>query len=209
MNEQYVPFTVGGALKRGWELFKDNAVFLIGYQVVLYVLTALLAATMQRQTFWHLVIWVLIIIAKMGFYNSAILIAQGIEPAFDQLYKNWRLFFSWVIANFIFGAMFIIGLIFLIVPGLYVWARYGLFPFFLLDKKLGPIAALEQTGTATTGIRWEIFLLLISCLLLNVLGLLFFGIGILITAPVTMLAVATVYHQIKQKGIADTWEKIK
>ncbi|MFI0434096.1 MAG: hypothetical protein ACH350_00010 [Parachlamydiaceae bacterium] len=191
-------FSINEAIREGWELTKVNIGFLISYQILLFFLIWLFSDT---QNGWKLapvnvIGWLLILLAKMGFYQSALLITKGLKPRFDQFYKNWRLLFTWVIASILFAAMLAIGLSLLIVPGLIIIAMCGFYPFFILDKGVGPIEALQLSAKATKGIRTDVFLLFISCIGLDLLGMLFFGIGILITAPVSLIALTTVYRKI-------------
>lgn len=196
-------FTIGKAVQKGWEMTKEYLGFLIVYQIVLYILVALFASSHYGfgGKLLGLAGWVLIVLAKMGFYNSMLLIINQIKPTFAQFYQNWRLFLSWIVANFLFGIMVVIGLIFFIVPGCYFIGKYGLFPFFLLDKNLGPIEALKQAGNATKGLRWHIFLLFLACLGINILGLLLLGIGLLFTVPITLGALASVYKSITRISV--------
>lgn len=201
MNGQL--FSIGEAIKDGWRLTKEHLSFLIGYQLILYFLILIFSGAQKGYTwaFWHYVGFALIVLVKMGLYNSVLMITQGVKPEFDQMYRNWRLLVSWFVAGFIFGVAFVIGLILLIAPGCYVLAKYGLFPFFLLDQKLGSLEALKQTEKASTGILMPIFLLFLACGALNLLGLLFFGVGLLLTIPTTLLALATVYRKIVYRSI--------
>lgn len=202
MGEQR--FTIGGAFEEGWRLTKENLGFLIGYQIILYVLSFIFGISYEGRglTLWYLFGWALIVLVKMGLYKSSVLIVDSIKPTFEQLYKNWRLFISWVVAGFLFGIMFAIGLILLIVPGCYILARYGFFPFFIIDKEAGPIEALKLSAKATEGIRWPIFLLFLACLGLDILGFLLLGVGLLITIPITLLALAKVYRQITATNLS-------
>lgn len=189
-------FRVGEMLSNGWELFKLNLAFLISYQLVMYFLMFLMLGS---RGFVHIIIWVLTLLVKMGFINSCIMISKGLKPGINQLYQNWRLFLSWIISNFFFAVMFTVGIILLVVPGCYVLARFGLFPYFLLDKNLGPIEALKQASRASDGVRWPIFWLFLASIFLNILGLLLFGVGLFITVPVTTLAFAVVYLKIAKR----------
>lgn len=191
-------FNIGGAIREGWELTKVNIGFLVVYQVILFFLMWLFS---NSQDGWklasiHFVGWLIIALGKMGFYNSMLLLTRGLKPGFDQFYKNWRLLLSWIIASFIFSIFVVVGLIFFIVPGLYLWATLGFYPFFILDKGLGPIESLKAAAEATKGNRWQILLLFLACVGLDLLGLLCFGVGILISTPVTLIALATVYEKI-------------
>lgn len=189
-------FSISELLKRGWELTKEYLGFLIAYQIILWILVGLMAAAEDRW-FLHLALWILVIFAKMGLYGAALLISREFKPGFDQLYIHWRKFFSWIIANILFGLMFVIGLILLIVPAFYVLSRYGLFPFFIIDKDSGPIEALKQSSKATEGIRWDLFLFFLAAIGINILGALVFGVGLLVTIPVTLLALTTLYRRLQ------------
>lgn len=196
MREKH--FSIPSLLKEGWELTKVNIGFLVVYQLIL-----LTAAFLFN---FHNISWkmapiqimglLIIILGKMGLYQSILLMTKGLKAGFDQFYSNWHQLASWIFANFIFGLCFTLGLLLLLFPGCYFLARFGLFPFFILDKKLGPLKALGEAGKATNGITWHIFLLFLACFGLNILGLLLFGVGILITIPVTLFALATVYRRL-------------
>ncbi len=191
-------FTISGAIREGWELTKANITFLVLYQVILFFVIWLFSQSEHdwRQAPIHFIGWLIVVLGKMGFYNSTLLLTRGLKPSFDQFYKNWRLLLSWIIASFVFGIFFLIGLIFLIAPGLYLWATLGFYPFFILDKGLGPIESLKAAAVASKGRRWHILLLFLACAGLDLLGLLCFGVGILISAPVTLIALATVYEKL-------------
>lgn len=191
-------FSISGAIREGWELFKVNFGFLIIYQIILFGLLWLFSDAKKdwKLEAIHLVGWFVIILSKMGFYNSALLLTKGLKPSFDQFYSNWRLFLSWIVAGFLFGIMIMLGLFLLIIPGIMVWVVFGFYPFFILDKGSGPIEALQQSAEATKGIRWHLFLLFLSCAALDFLGVLCFGVGLLIASPVTLIAVASVYRKI-------------
>lgn len=193
-------FKIVDMIKEGWELTKINIGFLVVYQIILFFLIWLFSGS---QTDWKLIFspiqivgWIIILLGKMGFYHSALLLTKGLKPRFNEFYSHWRLLFSWIIASFLFGIMFAVGLFLLILPGLLVWAIFGFYPFFILDKGSGPIEALKQSAKATKEIRWQVLLLFLACAGLDLLGLLFFGVGLLIAAPVTLIAIATVYRKI-------------
>lgn len=195
---QNTSFTIGGAIREGWELTKVNMGFLIVYQVILFFLMWLFSDSTKdwRSAPIQLIGWVIVVLGKMGFYNSALLLTKGLKPSFDQFYKNWRLLISWFVAGLLFGIMFIGGLILFIIPGLYAWSVFGFFPFIIMDKGVGPIEALKRSAEITQGIRGPVLLFFLACAGIDILGLLCFGVGILIAAPVTLIAMATVYEKL-------------
>lgn len=195
MNERL--FTVGGSLKEGWRLFKKHTTFFIVYQLILWVLFGLAQTWSARGgLLLSLLGWVLTVLGKMGFYQSALLVTMDIKPQFDQLYRNWEMLFSWVIAGILFFFFFFLGLLFFIIPGCYVWARYGFYPFFILDRKSEPLKALGQAAELSRGHVGHLFILFLCCACLNILGLLLLGLGFFVTLPVTLIALAHTYRQL-------------
>lgn len=196
MNDK--SFSISAALREGWELTKVNIGFLVIYQIILSIVAYIFTGPNPsvQSALLGVIGAIIVLLGKMGFYNSVLILTTGGKPSFDQFYKNWPKLLTWIVANFLFVLMFVIGLILIIVPGLYVWAAFGLFPFFILDKDAGPIQALKQAWQATQGVRIDVFLLFLACLGINILGLLFFFIGVFITFPVTLIALATVYRKL-------------
>lgn len=96
----------------------------------------------------------------------------------------------------LFLVLYFLGFILVLAVSFYILARFGFCSFFILDKNAGPIESLKASSAATDGIRWPIFLLILALIGLNLLGLLLFVVGLLITIPVTLIALATVYRQI-------------
>ena len=189
------PFSIKGAILEGWELTKLNIGFLVTYQILLFFFIWLFS-DLPSFSLINIIGILIISLGKMGFINSILLLTKGLKPTFHQFYSNWRHLLTWIISFLIFGLIISFGLILLIIPGLYLWAVFGLFPFFILDKHVGPIEALKRSANATVGIRWYVFLLLLATSGIMLLGLLFFGIGILIAAPVATIALATVYRKL-------------
>lgn len=200
MNEH--SFSIIEALKEGWRLTKKHIGFLISFQIIIYALMFLFRGSSNSlgSIFWQVLGSFVIMITWMGFYNSALLITSEVKPGFDQLYQNWRKLITWILTHFIFGILFFLGLILFIVPGCYVLGKYGLYPFFILDKNVGTLEALTLAGKTSQENRWHIFLLFLVCTGINLLGLLCFGVGLLITSPITLLALTTVYRQLTNEN---------
>ncbi len=191
-------FTIGEAFSKGWELTKQHIGFLVGYFIVIILLSMVFH---YRGDDWHwfplhFIGWIVGAIVDIGFYKSALMIYDGIKPGFDQLYKNWRLVISWIVSSILFTIMFAIGLLLLIFPAFWVLAAFGFFPYFVVDKQAGPVEALQESARITKGYRWQVLGLMIAMILLNMLGILLFFVGILVTAPLSILIMTTAYRKL-------------
>lgn len=197
--------TLKEVFSEGWRYAKEHLGFLIGYLLIMFLaqfLIGLFAGVFDEKQ-KYLVSFVLNVIGtivglylQLGLYNSALMITSWMKPTFEELYSNGRHLVSWFVANILFNLMVLAGLILLIIPGLYLGARYGLFPFFLIDQNLGPIEALKAASKASEGKRGFIFLFFVSAFFLNVLGALLLGVGLLFTIPLTLMAFAVIYRKI-------------
>lgn len=196
-------FSIIAALREGWELTKVNIGFLITYQIILIFLALLFTPFNEigvLSAFVAVIGWLIITLGKMGFFQSSLMLTKGLKPSLHQFYSNWPLFLPWIVSAFLFIIMFSVGLALFIIPGLWVWSIFGFFPFFILDKGMGPVEALKKSADATQGIRLHALLLFLACAGLNILGLICFGVGLLITAPVTLIAITVVYRKITGQG---------
>ena len=133
--------------EKAWKLTKEHFSFLILYQLMLYLVAALFFAGFfgaYKIFLIHLAFLLLAIVAKIGFFRSSLMIADGVAPGYEQFYSNWKLFGSWFVGWVLFEVAFLVGLDLLLVPGLFILARFGLFPFFIVDKGLGSIDAFRK-----------------------------------------------------------------
>ena len=75
----------------------------------------------------------------------------------------------------------------------YLSLKTNFFTYFILDKNMGPIDALRESLTRTTGLEFELFTIYAILALLNLVGALLFGIGLLFTIPYSWLVVSVIY----------------
>jgi hypothetical protein len=109
-------------------------------------------------------------------------------------------FFPYLLTYVLYGLIVLGGLVLLVVPGI-LWAvQFGFATFAAVDAKLDPIEALRTSSRLTKGERWHLVGFGLVCLGANVLGLLAFGVGLLVTIPTTMLAAAHVFRRLQARA---------
>lgn len=117
------------------------------------------------------------------------------------------LFVSLATAVFVMGAasgsasVTIFGLILtlvLFVPSLFVTVRLKFFPYIVTEHEHSSIKDLIMMSfKLTEGHFWKIFGFLLLAAFGNMIGLLFFGVGLLVTVPTTIFASAHLYDRLK------------
>lgn len=129
---------------------------------------------------------------------------DGEKPIFENLFDGIARAHVWLASTMISGLAIIMGLILLLVPGIIMLLRLWLVGFVLVDERTGPIDAIQRSWDITRGHTMDLLVLFIALLGLNILGLCCLVVGILVTIPISGLALAYVYRELKPRTVAAT-----
>jgi hypothetical protein len=110
-------------------------------------------------------------------------LAQG-----GQFFYPSRFFILMVLAAFTLLSIF----------GIYLTLRLQFIGYLIVEDNLGPVAAIDRSWKITRGHVWNLFLLSLLLLLINLAGLICLVIGVLATYPATLMANTFVYKWLKQ-----------
>lgn len=197
-------FSIGEALRFGWGAALSNFWFFVGVLAVVVLVTTILSVLSEFfiadvpfiSFFFALVSWVVGIIVSLGLLGIMLAFADGQKPPLAKLFSYAHLFFNYLFASAIYGLIVIAGLLLLIVPGI-IWAiKFQFYPFAIIDKGLGSLAALKESSRITQGVKMKLFLFGLVITGVNFLGALVLGLGLLVTIPTTMVATAFVYRRL-------------
>ena len=92
-----------------------------------------------------------------------------------------------------------LGFLALIIPGIILSMGLAFVPYLVVDRGLGPIEAMKESWRITKGHKWQLLLLFLALLGINLLGILALIIGIFVTVPITMLAFAHAYRTLNAR----------
>ncbi|MBI5456712.1 DUF975 family protein [Candidatus Kaiserbacteria bacterium] len=203
-------FSVGEAIRFGWELFKKRPWLVIGA----FVLTGMLSVSIQF-TFGPeegapvnipamVLIGILSVVvgtlAEIGMITFSLRAHDAIDTVGIRDIWNPKLFLPYVFGRILVGIVVIVGLILLIVPGVILSFGFMFTSYLIVDKGLGPVAAMKESWRITKGHKWQLALLGLAFAGLNILGLLALVVGLLVTIPVTLLAAVHVYRTLEHKA---------
>jgi uncharacterized membrane protein len=197
-------FSIEAALSFGWNAFKER----IGFFIVLIIVSAVIVGipyifqgALQNNApaiaaLFGIIAYLVQLVIEMGWISIALKIVDGQDATLSNLMDGIPNVISFVIATIIYSIIVAIGLILLIVPGIYLAIRLAPVTFVIIDTGAGPIAALSRAWEITKGYTLSLFLFGLVAVVINIVGMLLFGIGLLVTAPVTALAYAYIYRRI-------------
>lgn len=197
-------FSIGKEISYGWETAKAHLPFF----VVIILITGIvnfapniLVQNMQKDVpvlsgLLSLVLWVVSMLVSLGLIKITLKIIDNKKTEIVDLFNGYPQLLNFVVASIIYSIIVVVGLILLIVPGIIFSIKYHFYSYLIVDRNMGPLEALKKSGDITKGSKWQLFLLGLACGLVNLVGLLALGIGLLITVPLTMLAYAHVYRKL-------------
>jgi uncharacterized membrane protein len=116
-----------------------------------------------------------------------------VKETFD-VFKNYL---NVVLAALLMSAIIIIGFAFLIIPGIIFACRLAFVPMLVMDKKLDPVKAVEESWRLTKGYGWKVFWFGLLAIPICLLGLICLGIGVIISGMWISAALVALYHAVQ------------
>jgi uncharacterized membrane protein/formylmethanofuran dehydrogenase subunit E len=208
-------FTVGDTLKEAWQKTKGAKGAVWGGIIVMYLIifgisaagfygiqnfsaqgdsttTMVVNGGLQLVTSW----------LSMLFTGGLTLI--GVRRALEQR-VSWKMVFaafsnkkvlSMTIATLLQILLIGIGLILLILPGIYLMVGYALTLPLILDKGLGPWEALETSRKAIHKKWWTVLGMYLVMVLLYMVSIIPLGLGLIWTVPMFMVLIGVLYARL-------------
>lgn len=105
------------------------------------------------------------------------------------------------------GAIFyLFGTCVVIVVILLYSLRFGMWIYFVMDRNYKPVAALKASWKATRGSTLRLFGFVVITCFAFVIGMIPFGLGLLIVLPVYLLAQAAIYERLSKHMLGESSE---
>jgi hypothetical protein len=194
--EEVIPDYVirpGYYLKAGWELFKQNGLGFIGFSVVvLFVMLALGTKAGVGQIISYIIgppLWA-------GFIIVAIKLLLQQPTEVNDFTKGFKFILPLLLYSVVSTVFISVGFALLILPGIYLLVSYIFSTWLIIDRKLDFWPAMELSRK-TVHKRWfEVFGFFLVLCLINFAGLLFLGLGMLLTVPWTLCTLTVAYKDI-------------
>lgn len=190
-------FTIKEAFGFGWQKTKKHfwylALVLIGTGIFFTILDAL---TKDRGFLPNVIAAVIGISVELVLIKFTLKILSDEKLAKNDLIPSWRTLWTYVVGGILYGLIVLGGLILLIVPGI-MWAlKYSQYAYLIVDKGMGPIEALKESGNITSGLKGRLLLMWLSIVGVIILGGLALVVGLLWAIPTAMIAWAYVYRKL-------------
>lgn len=114
------------------------------------------------------------------------IIVKDMFAVFDNYWNS-------VFANLLVAIIIGFGIVFFIIPGLIFACKLAFVPYLIVDKKMEAVEAVKESWKMTNGFGVVIFLTGFLVIFVALIGLLFLGVGIIISIIWIKLAFAAIY----------------
>lgn len=204
---------VGPAIGYGWKKFTENvgpfillmiAVFVaaIVIQVVQMVLTP--NSTGYLALFWSAlvfaVLYVAVSIVQAGVWRAGLAVTRGEAPSPEMLVKTDNIV-PYILTQILIGIGVFIGFILCIIPAI-IWLILTAYaPLLALDKGMSPIDAIKGSINWVKENFGGVFLILLVSYLVYIAGACLCGVGALVSAPVSMVAIVYSYRALNNETV--------
>jgi uncharacterized membrane protein len=145
---------------------------------------------------------------SLGLIRAALIIVDGGHPTLDQVVST-RDLGPYIVASLLVSVIVTIGLLLCVIPGIVAGFLLQFFGYAIVDGKTAsgapqssPIGALRTSFEVVTANFGPLILLALLCFVVNVAGLLLCGVGLLVSLPVTSIAIAYAWRHFSGGRIA-------
>jgi uncharacterized membrane protein len=201
-------FSKKEAIRFGWEIAKKKIKFFTLLLILIFIIFFLLSDLSEYYrirgnfliSFLVLLIrLVLNLIFNLGLVKISLKIYDGEEPKISDLFSQYRLFFRYFFASVLAFLITLFGFILLIVPGIILLIRLSFLDYLIVDKNSRIIESLKKSWEITKGSTWNLFLLYLLWVLINLLGFFALIIGLFWSVPTTIIAKSFVYRKLSSQ----------
>ena len=207
-------FSIKEAVKYGWQKIKEHFWKLVGASACLMAIglvSNVFSGAMEKNTssgvgvalFIGIVAAIILsVMIRIGYTKFTLSMYDGQVLPIKSVFNAYGVFWRYIWVCILQGLIMIGGFILLIVPGI-IWAiKYSFAPTIVIDTGVSASQALKESANITDGSKWKLLGFYIVLGLLNLLGYIVIGIGILVSLPLTSLAYVNVYRTLSQKKAA-------
>lgn len=197
-------FIFGEAFGAGWARLKEHWLFFVLAYTTVFVVSGVFGGLSEgpykdiepTSGLLSLIGYLLRVWLNFNLLVLTIRMFDGAKPEWRDLFVWREETISYVGASILYGIIVLPGMLFFIVPGIYLAIKYGFYGFIIADRRVGAFDALKMSGQVTDGVKWLVAGFTVASIGAILLGALAFGIGLLVAIPVVSIALAFVYRSL-------------
>jgi hypothetical protein len=182
--EEGYEFKFNQYLKDGIDLFKKEISGFVGFYAALFSVYFVLGLIFGDYS------GLVTNLIQPALTAGVLLVANDIllnkKPNFSRFFDGFKFFLPLLLLGIVSSLLIAVGLVFLIVPGIYLAVGYSFGHMFVVFLGYDYWTAMELSRKIISKKWFEFFLFFLLMILINVGGVLACGVGVVFSAPITL-----------------------
>lgn len=202
------PFSVGDAIGYGWKAYWNNVGPMLGIVVAMFAIEiafSLVSSAIGNSagsTIVSLVGFLVTVLLSLGLVRASLAVTRGEQPSVSMLFETTH-YGTYLVATILFGIGAFIS-VFAFFVGLVVFVTFfSFYGLVIVDQaEAKPVDALMRSAKLVAGHFWAMLGLGFVLVLINIVGLVLVGIGVIFTYGITVIAWAYAYRALSNQSVA-------
>jgi hypothetical protein len=196
-----VQVDIKASFARAGELYKAHPFFFSLFMLLIVSIQGMVVIYVQA----YMIVYSALLAPPLyaGFYLVANKISRGETVIYPDFFAGFRFWIPAAVISLLTQTLLALGLIALVIPGIYLAVSYLFAIPMGIFGGLDPWSAMEWSRKLITRNWWRFFGLLLVLVLLNLLGFLLAGIGLLFTIPFTFLVIYSVFEDLTREVFSE------
>ena len=183
-------FMISEVFGTAWKHTKSQIWVLVGLFIgfsILSMIVTLFGMPAQGSIVGRVIVQIVSLLIScifmLGYVKNIFQALDGEEPQFSAYGQQSRKIITYLIANILFSIAVCIGMVLLIIPGIYLYLRLQFFTAFIVEEDCGIIESLQKSWNMTQGQTLPLFLLLLTMIGTAIVGCILFFVGFFVAVP--------------------------
>ena len=196
-------FMISEVLSTSWKYTKSQIWVLAGLFIGYFILSSLIGVLLmpaQGSIVGNIIANLLSIVIScafmLGYIKNMFQTLDGEEPQFSAYGSQSRKIVTYFVASLIYIIAVSIGIILLLVPGIYLAVRLQFFTQFIVEENRGITESLKKSWQLTEGQVMPLLLLLLTMIGIALVGCILFFIGIFVAMPLIYMMQCYVFRKL-------------
>ena len=182
-------------------MYKSQWLNTIAFSMLLFTIQGVSTIYLENYT-----IFISVLISPSltaGFFLVANRISRGAEVQFSSFFEGFSYWGILTVTSLVSGILIFFGIIALVLPGIYFAIAFMFGGPFALFSGRDFWTSLELSRSLITRNWWKFFGFMLVLIGLNIIGFLFFFVGLLVSIPVSYYAVYAVFEELTADALAE------
>ena len=140
-------------------------------------------------------------VLMVGIWQALLGMLDGRKPDIGMMFGAFDRFGEAFLAHLVISILTTLGLLCFIVPGIILYVVWFFTYAVMAEKPTRFWDAMQRSFALTEGYRWRLFLLMLACIPILLLGLLAAVVGVFVALPVCLTAFALAYRQLQARHL--------